>query len=249
LPLRSQFVLSGNVKDLQTQEINPDLITAAPLIDILAAELKIAGFAHILVYDPSTGIRVTDPLVQPANTDKDARNVTTTYTYDQINRRTSVRYSGDPNTPGEDFYYDGYSSGNYTNIPNVKGRAWKNETLGQVRFVIDSFDVTGRPTVQRQQFWTNNAWGSSFQVSVAYDLSGNIINQTYPSGHTVSYDLDQAGRLTNFSATWAMALHGYTQITFNTMILGPCNRKSLALRLRFTISNASTFVLNCGMFV
>ena len=66
LPLKSQFVLSGNVKDLQTQEIGPGLIAAAPLIDVLAAELKSAGFAHVLVYDPIAGIRVADPLVQAA---------------------------------------------------------------------------------------------------------------------------------------------------------------------------------------
>ena len=66
LPLKSQFVLSGNVKDLQTQEIGPGLIAAAPLIDVLAAELKSAGFAHVLVYDPVAGIRVADPLVQAA---------------------------------------------------------------------------------------------------------------------------------------------------------------------------------------
>src|SRR5215203_425897 len=66
LPLKSQFVLSGNVKDLQTQEIGPGLIAAAPLIDVLAAELKSAGFAHVLVYDPIAGIRFADPLVQAA---------------------------------------------------------------------------------------------------------------------------------------------------------------------------------------
>src|SRR5689334_12644016 len=67
LPLKSQFVLSGNVKDLQTQEISPGLIAAAPLIDVLAAELKAAGFIHVLVYDPVMGIRLADPSVEPAH--------------------------------------------------------------------------------------------------------------------------------------------------------------------------------------
>jgi len=66
LPLKSQFVLSGNVKDLQTQEISPGVIAAAPLIDVLGAELKSAGFAHVLVYDPVGGIRVADPLSETA---------------------------------------------------------------------------------------------------------------------------------------------------------------------------------------
>jgi hypothetical protein len=66
LPLKSQFVLSGNVKDLQTQEISAGLIAAAPLIDVLAAELKTAGFIHVLVYDPIMGIRLADPFIEPA---------------------------------------------------------------------------------------------------------------------------------------------------------------------------------------
>jgi hypothetical protein len=70
LPLKSQFVLSGNVKDLQTQEISPRLIAAAPLIDVLAAELKNAGFTYVLVYDPLTGIRLADPLIEVAEAAK-----------------------------------------------------------------------------------------------------------------------------------------------------------------------------------
>ena len=66
LPLKSQFVLSGNVKDLQTHEISQNLIVAAPLIDVLAAELRNAGFTHVLAYDPVTGIRLSDPFIEPA---------------------------------------------------------------------------------------------------------------------------------------------------------------------------------------
>ena len=42
-------------------------------------------------------------------TQTDARNLTTTFMYDQLNRITTVRYTNDPqNTPGIDNYYDGY---------------------------------------------------------------------------------------------------------------------------------------------
>jgi hypothetical protein len=44
LPLKSQFVLSGNVKDLQTQEVQSGVIAAAPLISVLAAELVLSRF-------------------------------------------------------------------------------------------------------------------------------------------------------------------------------------------------------------
>jgi RHS repeat-associated protein len=130
----------------------------------------------------------------------DARNITTTFTHDQLNRVTTVRYSNDPqNTAGVDNYYDGYRSNNYTNIPNVKGHAWQSETLGEVRFSVDNFDVMGRPTIQRQQFWSNNAWSGSYQVNAGYDLSGTLVSETYPSGHSITYDADQSGRLANFS--------------------------------------------------
>lgn len=66
LPLKSQFVLSGNVKDLQTREVSPGLIAAAPLIDVLAAELRNASFIHVLAYDPIMGIRLADPFIEPA---------------------------------------------------------------------------------------------------------------------------------------------------------------------------------------
>lgn len=130
----------------------------------------------------------------------DARNITTTFTYDQLNRVTTVRYTNDPqSTPGVDTYYDGYRSNVFTNIPDVKGQVWQTETLGQVKFTIDNFDVMGRPTIQRQQFWWNNAWSSSYQMSVAYDLVGAVTGETYPSLNTTSYSYDQAGRLQSFS--------------------------------------------------
>lgn len=130
----------------------------------------------------------------------DARNITANFTYDQLNRVTTLRYTNDlQSTPGVDTYYDGYRANTYTNIDNVKGQAWQTETTGQVRFTIDNFDVIGRPTIQRQQFWLNNAWSNSYQVSVGYDFAGAITSQTYPSGHTTSYAYDQLGRLQTFS--------------------------------------------------
>jgi energy-coupling factor transporter ATP-binding protein EcfA2 len=61
LPLKSQFVLSGNVKDLQTQEVAPGRVMTAPLLSVLTAELGAAGFARVVVYDPVGGFRVEAP--------------------------------------------------------------------------------------------------------------------------------------------------------------------------------------------
>lgn len=69
IPLKSQFVLSGNVKDLQTQEVAPGVVIATPLVSVLAAELAHAGFAQTVIYDPVGGFRVAD--VPGASCDKD----------------------------------------------------------------------------------------------------------------------------------------------------------------------------------
>jgi energy-coupling factor transporter ATP-binding protein EcfA2 len=58
LPLKSQFVLSGNVRDLQLFEAGPGAVTPRPMLQVLAAELRFAGYAHVVSYDPVAGFRV-----------------------------------------------------------------------------------------------------------------------------------------------------------------------------------------------
>ena len=59
LALKSQFVLTGNVRDLQAQEIG-NVITAASLPRVLAATLMEAGHTDVLYYDPVAGFQVLD---------------------------------------------------------------------------------------------------------------------------------------------------------------------------------------------
>ena len=56
LPLKPQFVLSG-VRDLQPLEVVPGQVASQPLPVVLAAELRDAGYAHVLSYDPVSGFR------------------------------------------------------------------------------------------------------------------------------------------------------------------------------------------------
>jgi energy-coupling factor transporter ATP-binding protein EcfA2 len=58
LPLKPQFVLSGNVRDLQLVELAPGTVTAQPLAGALANGLHQAGYARSLIYDPVSGFRV-----------------------------------------------------------------------------------------------------------------------------------------------------------------------------------------------
>lgn len=58
LPLKPQFVLSGNVRDLQLTEASPGSVAAQPLLPTLAAELRGFGYGTVLAYDPVGGFRV-----------------------------------------------------------------------------------------------------------------------------------------------------------------------------------------------
>ncbi|MDD2869300.1 AAA family ATPase [Neomegalonema sp.] len=61
LPLKSQFVLTGNVRDLQIRAFG-DRVAAASIIETLAATLFEAGFSGVLRHDPVNGFSaVADP--------------------------------------------------------------------------------------------------------------------------------------------------------------------------------------------
>ena len=65
LPLKPQFVLSGNVRDLQLAEAAPGTVVAQPLLAVIAAELRAAGYAAVLAYDPVSGFRPIAPPGEP----------------------------------------------------------------------------------------------------------------------------------------------------------------------------------------
>lgn len=132
---------------------------------------------------------------------KDARNIVAAYGYDGLNRNTTVTYANDPNnTPPVTRRYDGALSG--------KGRFWYSSVAGPTgsRTYVDEYDAAGRPKQQRQRFATlsdvgggeyldGQWWSPSYRMTRTYDLVGSITSQAYPSGHTVYYSYDDAGRL------------------------------------------------------
>jgi hypothetical protein len=50
-----------------------------------------------------------------------------------------------------------------------------------------------------QTYWVNNSWGQPYSVRRTYDKASNTLKQTYPSGHTVKYNYDSAGRLGDYN--------------------------------------------------
>lgn len=65
LPLKSQFVLSGNVRDLQTCEVAPGMITAQSLVNTLTDTLGEAGYARLVVWNPLSGFSVSEGRMVP----------------------------------------------------------------------------------------------------------------------------------------------------------------------------------------
>ena len=129
----------------------------------------------------------------------DARSIVSTYAYDALSRNTTIDYSDTSSiNPDVTRVYDGAMNG--------KGRLWVSYAGGDLsngsnveQVAIDNYDALGRPTVQRQLFKVNGTWGTTYQISSVYNLAGAVTSQTYPSGHTVSYSNDSAGRTNSFS--------------------------------------------------
>lgn len=129
----------------------------------------------------------------------DARDITSTYAYDGFNRNITIDYSDTTDiNPDIKRDYDGAASG--------KGRFWKefkggNETVGaQVEFnSVEAYDEVGRPLRKHQKFKTGGLWSEIYEVKRSYFLTGSVRTQTYPSGHTVHYTQDDAGRINGFT--------------------------------------------------
>lgn len=117
----------------------------------------------------------------------DPRNVTATYTYDNLNRHTRTQYSD--GTPQVEQSYDTY----------FRGRLWRVSNGGDVA-EDGNFDSLGRPRLRRQWFFDGTSW-RYYDVTCAYNLAGGVTSETYPSGHTTTYQYDAAGRTSHFAGT------------------------------------------------
>lgn len=60
LPLKSQFVLSGNIRDLQASEVAPGTVTAQSFNQTLCNTLLDAGYTQVIAWDPVSGFRAVD---------------------------------------------------------------------------------------------------------------------------------------------------------------------------------------------
>ncbi|MCC7308918.1 MAG: RHS repeat protein [Acidobacteria bacterium] len=118
----------------------------------------------------------------------DARSITTSYVYDALNRVTNRNYTNEPSgseTADVSYFYD--------NLPNAKGRLIKvtNGTgANSSTTEYTAFDILGRVTGHKQ-----TTDGTAYTTGYVYNLSGALIEETYPSGRVVRNTLGADGDL------------------------------------------------------
>ncbi|HEX8844615.1 MAG TPA: RHS repeat-associated core domain-containing protein, partial [Pyrinomonadaceae bacterium] len=128
----------------------------------------------------------------------DARNISTQYNYDSLNRIYQVSYSD--GTPTVRSYYDQARTG-YVN----KGRLTTVTTdsiaaSGQMPEIpatsqVYDYDLMGRVTRQQQAVGSN-----SYTLSYGYNLGGQLTSQTYPSGRVVNYSFNDSAGLSSVTS-------------------------------------------------
>jgi YD repeat-containing protein len=117
----------------------------------------------------------------------DARLVVTNYIYDALNRVTNRNYTA----PGGLANYQATPNVSYTydNLPNAKGKLTKvSSSTSTTEYT--AFDILGRVTAHKQ-----TTDGNNYTTGYVYNLSGALIEETYPSNRKVKNTLDADGYL------------------------------------------------------
>jgi RHS repeat-associated protein len=124
--------------------------------------------------------------------------VTTTYTYDKLNRVTSKSYND--GTPTVAYYYD---DDQLPQAPTGFNRgAWFRGRLIAVTYGAAGdgsyygYDALGRVTLSAQKMGTQVYSLPQYK----YDLAGHLTSEKYPTGRVVTTTYDAAGRLSSVSA-------------------------------------------------
>ena len=118
----------------------------------------------------------------------DARGVVAGYDYDALGRITLIDYAD--NSLDVSYSYDDTTNGNF----GLGRLTSMSDASGTASYV---YDRRGRLIQQ-----TRTILGIPYQTDYAYDAAGHLSQITYPSGRTVDYTLDSAGRVSAVSTTY-----------------------------------------------
>jgi RHS repeat-associated protein len=117
-------------------------------------------------------------------TKTDTRSITTTYSYDALNRPTGMTYSNGDHSVAET--YDQATCIGQSPCYNIGRRTTMTDAGGTE---ILSYDPMGREWGEQRT--TNNVTKTT---TYKYDLAGDLTTLTYPSGRIVTYTYDSAER-------------------------------------------------------
>ncbi|HEV2863860.1 MAG TPA: RHS repeat-associated core domain-containing protein [Pyrinomonadaceae bacterium] len=123
---------------------------------------------------------------------QDARGITTTFTYDGLNRIKQITYSDA--TPAVTYTYDQprerfFNLGRLTRVETAGAAAPPGVPVTAQEF---DYDQMGRVSTQRQ--WVDRAL---YEMNYSYNSIGQTESLRYPSGRIVVYDYDTAARMTS----------------------------------------------------
>lgn len=141
--------------------------------------------------NPETGaVPVTYTYDDDGNvaTKTDARNITTTYSYDVLNRLTKKQFSD--TTPTVYFNYDALTqTGCTAAITDSHPKGYRTGMCDAAGSEAWSHDPMGR--VLTDQRTTN---GVTKTITYTYNLDGAVTSVTYPDAFPISYTYDSVGR-------------------------------------------------------
>lgn len=118
------------------------------------------------------------------STKMDNRSITTTYSYDALNRVSGMTYSNGDHSVS--YTYDQSACLGQPACYNIGHRTTMTDAAGNEEI---AYDKMGREITEQR---TTAGFTKSF--SYAYDLAGDVTALSYPSGRTVTYTYDSAGR-------------------------------------------------------
>jgi RHS repeat-associated protein len=146
------------------------------------------------------------------STKKDSRSITTTYSYDVVNRPLTRSYSnGDPTVSTT---YDQSNCLSLSACQNIGYRTSMTDAAGSESWAYQ-VDSAHSQSIHQEQRTTN----SVTKPSIYYlDQAANLKQMVYPTGRTVNYTYDAANR----SATAADASSGNTYVTAPISPLSGC---------------------------
>jgi RHS repeat-associated protein len=167
-------------------------------------------------------MQLTSPDTGPTNytydsagnrkTQLDARGITSTYSYDLLNRLTSIAYSD--GSAGTAYAYDNNNLCGLVGSLFAKGRlGMMTDASGSTGYCYDRWGnlITKQQTTNRR----------TFNVQYAYNLAGRLLNMTYPDGAVVDYIRNAQGQITEVGSTPAGGTRQVVVTQVNYLPFGP----------------------------